>query len=61
MKKSKGFSLPELLVVIVILGVLISIAIPSYISITNNVKENNYKQKMDTIIFSFAAKSCKPL
>ena len=53
MKKSKGFTLTELLAVIVILGILIGIAIPIYINITKNIKENEYQSKK-TMIESLA-------
>ena len=47
--KKKGFTLTELLAVIVILGVITLIAIPSSFAISNRVKINFYCTKMDTI------------
>ena len=35
--------------VVVILGIIIGIAVPSYIAVSNNIKEKNYNQKMDNI------------
>ena len=45
MRKTKGFTLVELLAVIVILGLLIGIAIPVYFNITRTVKGNEYESK----------------
>ena len=47
--EKKGFTLTELLAVIVILGVITLIAIPSSFAISNRVKINFYCTKMDTI------------
>ena len=47
--KKKGFTLTELLAVIVILGVITLIAIPSSFAISNRIKINLYCTKMDTI------------
>ena len=45
MRKTKGFTLVELLAVIVILGLLIGIAIPVYFNITRTVKGNEFESK----------------
>lgn len=42
MKNKKGFTLVELLAVIVILGVLLLIAVPSITSVINNSKKNTF-------------------
>ncbi len=49
MKNNKGFTLVELLAVIVILAILITIAVPSTIAISNKLKENMYCKKIDSI------------
>lgn len=51
MKKS-GFTIVELLVVIVILGVLIGIAVPSMLAISNNTRKKMYCTKVETILRS---------
>lgn len=49
MKNKKGFTLVELLAVIVILALLVAIAVPSTISISNRLKKNMYCSKIDSI------------
>lgn len=49
MKNKKGFTLVELLAVIVVLAILISIAVPSTMAISNKLKENMYCKKIDSI------------
>jgi len=46
----KGFTLVELLAVIVILALLATIAVPSAISISHSIKEDMYCTKVDMII-----------
>ncbi len=45
--KSKGFTLTELLAVIVILAILVGIGTPVYYTISNNTRNNEYKTKKD--------------
>ena len=45
----KGFSIPELLAVIVIMGILISIATASYNGISKTMKEKTYNNKLNLI------------
>lgn len=49
MKNNKGFTLVELLAVIVILAILVTIAVPSTIGISNKLKENMFCKKIDSI------------
>ena len=48
-KGSKGFSIPELLAVIVIMGILISIATASYNGISKTMKEKTYNNKLQIV------------
>lgn len=43
MKKSKGFTLVELMVVIVIIGILAALAIPRFLGATNKSKATEFK------------------
>lgn len=45
MNKSKGFTLSELLAVIILLSILSLIAVPSYMVITRNIRNNEYDSK----------------
>lgn len=47
--KKYGFTIPELLAVIVIIGILITIATASYTTISNNMKQKTYDNKIDLI------------
>ncbi len=46
----KGFTLVEILAVIVILGLLAVIAVPSAIGISDNIKKNMYCDKVDMLL-----------
>jgi type IV pilus assembly protein PilA len=50
MKNNKGFTLVELMAVIVILAIIVSIAVPSSIAISNKIKTKMYNTKVDMII-----------
>ena len=49
MKKNRGFSIPELLAVIVIIGILATIATASYNGISKSMKEKTYNNKVNLI------------
>jgi len=50
MKHKLGFTLVELLAVIVILAIILSLAIPTIIGIINKSKDNAYNTQVDNII-----------
>ncbi len=50
LKKTCGFTLVELLIVIIILVVLTAIAVPSYTLITNKAKETAAETEMQNIV-----------
>ncbi len=49
MKKNKGFTIPELLATIAIIGVLLTIAVGSYTGISNSIKKKTYQSKIKLI------------
>lgn len=52
MKNKKGFTLVEILATIALLGVLVSIAVPSIIYVNNNLKEKTYNTEKDLILLA---------
>ena len=48
-KKEKGFTLVELMIVIIIIAVLTGIAVPSYMTLNNRAKESTTKSEMKNI------------
>lgn len=53
-KNKKGFSLVELMIVVVIMGILIAVAVPLYGSITKNAEKNTCQNNQREIVSVFA-------
>jgi general secretion pathway protein G len=53
-KKQKGFTLVELMIVIIILAVLTGIAIPSYLALRNRAREQATRAEMQNIATAIA-------
>ena len=50
LKNEKGFTLVELVIVVLILGILVAIAVPRFVSATDNAKEQARKATARTIM-----------
>lgn len=49
---NRGFTLVEILATITLLGVLVTIAVPSIIYVNKNIKEKTYKTEKDLVLLA---------
>ncbi|MCP4050670.1 MAG: prepilin-type N-terminal cleavage/methylation domain-containing protein [bacterium] len=60
-KKQKGFTLIELIAVVVILGILVGVGVPMYVNLSQKTRENSLKSALATIRAAISLEHSKNL